>query len=94
MRHDRHAIISGANLISVMEAACARGPGPRHEPARSRAPAKFQQLGRRLACRRLAALRSHGRMVRPEYGRRPIQKARGRFPGAGSNYFAMMGICR
>ena len=61
---------------------------PRRIPARSRAPANFQQqLGRRLACRRLAAIRSHGRLVRPECGRRPIQKARDRFPGAGFNYF-------
>ena len=42
-----------------------------------------QKFGRRLACRRLAAIRSHGRMMRPECGRRPNEKARGRFPGAG-----------
>jgi hypothetical protein len=27
-------------------------------------------------------------------GRRPIEKARGRFPGAGSNIFAMLNLCR
>jgi hypothetical protein len=30
---------------------------------------------------------SHGKMLRPECGRRPIEKARDRFPGAGSEMF-------
>jgi hypothetical protein len=33
-------------------------------------------------------------IVRPEYGRRPIQKARDRFAGAGFVILAMMEICR
>ena len=86
MRHDRHAVISGANPISVTEAACARGLGPRREPARSRAPANFNNSdGGSLAD---ASHYAHmGRWCVCEYGRRPIQKARDRFPGAGSNCF-------
>lgn len=42
MRHDRiDTVISGANPISVTEAACERGPCPRRLPPRSRVPAKF-----------------------------------------------------
>jgi hypothetical protein len=54
-----------------------------HADAFAHAGDNSKKLGRRLACRRLAAIRSHGRIVRPECGRRPIQKARDRFPGAG-----------
>src|SRR5215210_5524165 len=50
-----------------------------------------QRFGRRLACRRLAAIGSHGRMLRPECGRRPIQKARDRFP-ARALLFLMVAI--
>src|ERR1700688_4452838 len=43
MRHDRiRTVISGANPISIKEAACGRGPCPRRAPARSRAPANFK----------------------------------------------------
>jgi hypothetical protein len=56
-------------------------------PARSRAPAKSKGFGRRRASRRLAA--SASQEIGAPRGRRPIQelgfeKARGRFPGAGS----------
>jgi hypothetical protein len=35
----------------------------------------------------------HGEMVRRKCGRRPIEKARDRFPGAGFEILAMMKIC-
>src|SRR5437016_14151371 len=65
-----------------------------HADAFAHAGNNSKKLGRRLACTRLAAIRSHGMIVRPECGRRPIQKARDRFPGAGFVILAMMKICR
>jgi hypothetical protein len=38
MRHDRQAIISGANPISVTEAACARGDHGAYRRVRARQP--------------------------------------------------------
>jgi hypothetical protein len=102
MRHDRiDTVISGANPISVTEAACERGPCPRRVPTRSRAPAKFERHDpetseanfRRdhagqgsddgsLADASCGKALTWG-MVRPECGRRPIEKARDRFPRRG-----------
>jgi hypothetical protein len=102
MRHDRiDTVISGANPISVTEAACERGPCPRRVPTRSREPARFERHD--LEKREVVFRGDHAdqgsddgsladascgkaltwEMVRRECGRRPIEKARGRFPGAG-----------
>ena len=67
MRHDRiQTVISGANPISLKEAACERDPWPRRvRHVRAAGKTKWR-FGPRYALRRLATLRCAGRMARPE----------------------------
>src|SRR5690242_2887075 len=61
-----------------------------------RVRARRQQFRRARTAARLRTPRGNTlpwKIVRPECGRRPIQKARDQFPGAGFVILAMMTIC-
>jgi hypothetical protein len=91
MRHDRfHAIISDANPIPPGAIRTAdRREGPRAHVVLGHAAGRHvracrlagKRLGRQRALRRLGCF---GDGAPKNAGRRPIEKARGRFPGAGS----------
>jgi len=101
MRHDRfQAIISGANPIppGAIRMADRRWPGPLANVDLGHAACRHVRACRLLKGRTATRSRHPGDDARGEcgvvnQGRRPIQKARDRFPGAGS-ILAMMKTCQ
>jgi len=101
MRHDRfQAIISGANPIppGAIRMADRRWPGPLANVDLGHAACRHVRACRLLKARTATRSRHPGDDARGEcgvvnQGRRPIQKARDRFPGAGS-ILAMMKTCQ
>ena len=91
MRHDRfQAIISGANPIppGAIRMADRRWPGPLANVDLGHAACRHLRAWRLLKARTATRSRHPGNDARGEcgvvnQGRRPIQKARDRFPGAG-----------